>query len=301
MSPRPWQRGEGRTTPRGNHSSVRLANPTITHTPPPRHRSRRPVAEERVVGAPKSRAAAARRGSSIRRCESAWLGGLHGGCFLLRMLAWGELWETARLGRPRRREPTIDSPNASRAEKASKSQESRRCAASFPSARGAPVHAPAFQPGFHPCGCGRRTASASIGRWVVCVFSQPKYSMARMDHGSHHDDGHVRVPLTWAPFPSVAKHVSWTASNPTRRRRHFTSAGPARRYAWRTRPQPFNKNAALQPGGSPTADHRPRRKRRPPTRSAAARGMAGCSTPSRYHCLGSWEWEWEWWADHPHL
>lgn len=43
----------------------------------------------------------------------------------------GELWETARLGRPRRREPAIDSPNASRAEKASKSQESRRRAASF--------------------------------------------------------------------------------------------------------------------------------------------------------------------------
>lgn len=148
-------------------------------------------------------------------------------------------------------------------------------------------------------GEGRRRLRLAVGLFASFPSQKIQWVGWIMDHGSYHDDGHVRVPLTWAPFPSVAKHVSWTASNPTKRRRHFTSAGPARRYAWRTRPQPFNKNAALQPGGSPTADHRPRRKRRPPTRSAAARGMAGCSTPSRYHCLGSWEWEWEWWADRP--
>lgn len=54
---------------------------------------------------------------------------------LLRMLAWGAEGSSGRLqdwvGQDAGREPAIDSPNASRAEKASKSQESRRRAASF--------------------------------------------------------------------------------------------------------------------------------------------------------------------------
>lgn len=123
----------------------------------------------------------------------------------------GELWETARLGRPRRREPAIDSPNASRAEKASKSQESRRRAASFlrHEARQSTPSLPTWFPSV------RVWEKAGVGfDWPLgcLLFTQPKDSMGRMDHGSYYDDGRVRVPLTWAPFPSVAKHVSWTAS-----------------------------------------------------------------------------------------
>lgn len=67
-------------------------------------------------------------------------------------------------------------------------------------------------------------------------------------------------------FPSLGRHsrpsrnMSHGRHQIQQRRRHFTSAGPARRYAWRPRPQPaarFNKmplsNLAGRP--TPTTDH----------------------------------------------
>lgn len=137
---------------------------------------------------------------------------------LLRMLAWGAEGSSGRLqdwvGQDAESPPLIRQTLPARRRRPSPKSPGDVLPLSFGTRRASPR--PAFQPGFHPCGCGRRPASASIGRWVVCVFTQPKDSMGRMDHGSYHDDGRVRVPLTWAPFPSVAKHVSWTASNPTK-------------------------------------------------------------------------------------
>lgn len=133
---------------------------------------------------------------------------------LLRMLAWGAEGSSGRLqdwvGQDAESPPLIRQTLPARRRRPSPKSPGDVLPLSFGTRRASPR--PAFQPGFHPCGCGRRPASASIGRWVVCVFTQPKDSMGRMDHGSYHDDGRVRVPLTWAPFPSVAKHVSWTAS-----------------------------------------------------------------------------------------
>lgn len=64
--------------------------------------------------------------------------------------------------------------------------------------------------------CGRRTASASIGRCVFASF--PSQKIQWLGWIMHHvmTMGCPGSPHLGRPFPSVAKHVSWTASNPTK-------------------------------------------------------------------------------------
>lgn len=149
----------------------------------------------------------------------------------------GELWETARLGRPRRREPAIDSSNASRAEKASKSQESRRRAASFPSARGAPVHAQPSNLVSIRAGVGEGRRRLRLAVELFASFPSQKIQWV----------GWIMAHITTmdvSGFPSLGRHsrpsrnMSHGRHQIQQRRRHFTSAGPARRYAWRPRPLP---------------------------------------------------------------
>lgn len=149
----------------------------------------------------------------------------------------GELWETARLGRPRRREPAIDSSNASRAEKASKSQKSRRRAASFPSARGAPVHAQPSNLVSIRAGVGEGRRRLRLAVELFASFPSQKIQWV----------GWIMAHITTmdvSGFPSLGRHsrpsrnMSHGRHQIQQRRRHFTSAGPARRYAWRPRPLP---------------------------------------------------------------
>jgi hypothetical protein len=181
----------------------------------------------------------------------------------------GVLWESGR-GQDAENPPLIR-PKASRAEKASMDQVPR-----------VPT-----QSGFHPCGVGwgRRTASASIGRWAFASFSQPKDSMARMDHGSSRIIPWLTwlpgFPSLWAPFPSVAKHVSTLmtfskgavistlhAQHDATRGAHARSPQPA---SMKCHSSPTWRVAHHQP---PTTDHQTAQAKTspPPTCSALPQG-----------------------------